>query len=406
MNRRNFSRMLALLAVSPNQSFGNINKKDRIVVIGAGIIGSSIAYHLTKMGAEVTVIERDLPAAHASGKNFGWLHASYPTKPFSFHHLLKLSLLAYQNLETEIDIDIHWGGSFEWSASKENQKILTKEIEIQQGYGVPISMINGKQAHELEPNVEFDEEISIAFSKLDGAVDANEVVKKLLKKTISHGGRVLYPVTYKNIKTKNGKIAAVKTSVGEIEADQVVFACGGDTDDLLKIDILNKSKPEIILRTQPMKKIINRVIVHPSFHIHQQKNGVVTIGATNPMADTSVGNLQGAPISHSDRLALMPEIFPDVALEKRHAEMILTIAQQFIPQLEAVKLKDIVIGWIPSTHNGGPVVGHLKNIPGAYLATTNSGVTFAPIIGELVAKEILDRTNINLLEDFRPDHFI
>ena len=186
MNRRNFTRMLALLAVSPNQSFGNINKKDRIVVIGAGIIGSSIAYHLTKMGAEVTVIERDLPAAHASGKNFGWLHASYPTKPFSFHHLLKLSLLAYQNLETEIDIDIHWGGSFEWSASKENQKILTKEIEIQQGYGVPISMINGKQAHELEPNVEFDEEISIAFSKLDGAVDANEVVKKLLKKTISH----------------------------------------------------------------------------------------------------------------------------------------------------------------------------------------------------------------------------
>jgi glycine/D-amino acid oxidase-like deaminating enzyme len=84
----------------------------------------------------------------------------------------------------------------------------------------------------------------------------------------------------------------------------------------------------------------------------------------------------------------------------------LTIAQQFIPQLEAVKLKDIVIGWIPSTHNGGPVVGHLKNIPGAYLATTNSGVTFAPIIGELVAKEILDRTNINLLSDFRPDHFI
>ena len=54
------------------------------------------------MGAEVTVIERDRPAAHASGRNFGWLHASYPTKPYSFHHLLRLSLLAYQKLETEI----------------------------------------------------------------------------------------------------------------------------------------------------------------------------------------------------------------------------------------------------------------------------------------------------------------
>ena len=84
MNRRNFSKLLAILAVSSNQVFGNISKKDKIIIIGAGIVGSSIAYHLTKMGAEVTVIERDRPAAHASGKNFGWLHASYPTAGLHF----------------------------------------------------------------------------------------------------------------------------------------------------------------------------------------------------------------------------------------------------------------------------------------------------------------------------------
>jgi glycine/D-amino acid oxidase-like deaminating enzyme len=406
MDRRNFSKLLALLAISPNQGLGNISKRDKIIIIGAGIVGSSIAYHLTKMGAEVTVIERDRPAAHASGRNFGWLHASYPTKPRSFHHLLRLGLLAYHKLETEIGIDIHWGGSFEWPASKENQKILAKEIEVQQGYGIPIRMISGKQAHKLEPNIKFDEEAIIAFSKLDGAVDANKVVNKFLRKTIDFGGQVLYPVTYENVKVIAGEIVAVKTSIGEIEADQVVFACGVDADELLKIDVLNTSKSEIILRTQPMKKIIDRVIVHPSFHIHQQQDGVVIIGATNPMADTSVGDLPGAPISHSDRLALMPEVFPDTALEKQHTEMILAIAQQFIPQLEAVKLKDVVIGWIPSTHNGGPVVGHFKNTPGTYLATMPSGVTFAPIIGELVAKELLDGVRTNLLADFRPDRFI
>ena len=67
MDRRNFSKLLALLAISPNQGLGNISKRDKIIIIGAGIVGSSIAYHLTKMGAEVTVIERDKPAAHASG---------------------------------------------------------------------------------------------------------------------------------------------------------------------------------------------------------------------------------------------------------------------------------------------------------------------------------------------------
>jgi len=51
-------------------------------------------------------------------------------------------------------------------------------------------------------------------------------------------------------------------------------------------------------------------------------------------------------------------------------------------------------------------VGHFKNTPGTYLATMPSGVTFAPIIGELVAKELLDGTRTNLLADFRPDRFI
>jgi glycine/D-amino acid oxidase-like deaminating enzyme len=406
MDRRDFSKLLALLAISPNQGLGNISKKDKIIIIGAGIVGSSIAYHLTKMGAEVTVIERDRPAAHASGRNFGWLHASYPTQPYSFHHLLRLSLLAYHKLETEIDIDIHWGGSFEWHASKVSQKMLAQEVEVQQGYGVPIEMISGEQAHELEPNVKFDKEASMAFSKSDGAVYAIEVVNEFLRKTINLGGQVLYPVTYENVKVKRGKIVAVRTSIGEIEADRVVFACGIDADELLKIDVLKTSKSEIILRTQPMKKVIDRVIILPSFNIHQEKDGTVIIGAANTTEGAPVGGLSGAPISHLDRLASMPESFPDEALEKQHVERILAIVQQFIPQLKTVELEEVVIGWIPSTHNGGPVVGHFKNIPGAYLATTNSGVTLAPIIGELVAMELLDGVETNLLADFRPDRFI
>jgi glycine/D-amino acid oxidase-like deaminating enzyme len=144
-----------------------------------------------------------------------------------------------------------------------------------------------------------------------------------------------------------------------------------------------------------MKKIIDRVLVMPSFHIHQQHDGTVIIGEQ-----------AGAPISHLNRLAMKPESFPSAAYEIQHGERILAIAQQFVPQLKTVKMEEVVIGWIPSTHNGGPVVGHLKNIPGAYLATTNSGVTLAPIIGELVAMELLDGTETNLLADFHPDRFI
>ena len=394
MDRRLFTKLLGSVAIAYNSGLKALVSGDRIVVVGAGIVGSSIAYHLAKMGAEVTLIERDRPAAHASGRSFAWINASYPKKPYSYHHLSQLSLLAYHRLETEIDIDVHWGGSLEWFASQENQKMLEQEIEIQQGYGVPVQMISGEQAHELEPNVEFDKNASIAFSKLDGAVDAVGVVDKFLRKTISLGSEVLYPVTYKSLKIVGNKIVAVKTSVGEIETDQVVFACGVDTDELLKINVLKISRPGIILRTQPMKKVIDRVIVAPGVHIHQQDDGKVVIGEQ-----------AGVPISHLNRLAMKPESFPSAAFEMQHSERILAIAQKFVPQLETIELEQVVIGWRPLPHDERPVVGHVKNIPGAYLATMHSGVTLAPIIGELVAMELLDGTETNLLTDFRPKRF-
>ena len=394
MDRRSFTKLLGSVAIAYNSGLKALVSGDRIVVVGAGIVGSSIAYHLTKMGAEVTLIERDRPAAHASGRSFAWINASYPKKPYSYHHLSQLSLLAYHRLETEIDIDVRWGGSLEWFTSQENQKMLVQEIEIQQGYGVPVQMISGEQAHELEPNVEFDKNASIAFSKLDGAVDAVGVVDKFLRKTISLGSEVLYPVTYKSLKVVGNKIVAVRTSVGEIETDQVVFACGVDTDELLKINVLKISRPGIILRTQPMKKVIDRVIVAPGVHIHQQDDGKVVIGEQ-----------AGVPISHLNRLAMKPESFPSAAFEMQHGERILAIAQKFVPQLETIELEQVVIGWRPLPHDERPVVGHVKNIPGAYLATMHSGVTLAPIIGELVAMELLDGTETNLLTDFRPKRF-
>ena len=395
MDRRSFTKLLGSVAIAYNPGLKALVSGDRVVVVGAGIVGSSIAYHLTKMGAAVTVIERDRPAAHASGRSFAWINASYPKKPYSYHHLSRLSLLAYHKLETEIGIDVHWGGSLEWFASQENQKMLAQEIQVQQSYGVPIEMISGEQAHELEPNVEFDKNSSIAFSKLDGAVDAVGIVENFLRKTSSLGNEVLYPVTYKSLKVIGNKIVAVRTSVGEIETDQVVFACGVDTDELLKIDVLKTSRPGIILRTRPMKKVIDRVIVAPGVHIHQQHDGTVIIGEQ-----------AGAPVSHLERLALKPELFPGAAFEKQHSERILAIAQQFIPQLKTVELEEVVIGWRPLPHDERPVVGHVKNIPGVYLATMHSGVTLAPIIGELVAMELLEGTETNLLADFRPDRFI
>ena len=58
---------------------GNSNSKGpaRVLIVGAGIIGASIAHHLARRGAAVTLIDRSGPAAEASGASFGWINASF-----------------------------------------------------------------------------------------------------------------------------------------------------------------------------------------------------------------------------------------------------------------------------------------------------------------------------------------
>ena len=65
----------------PNSS-GLDRKSGRIVVAGAGIVGSAIAYHLAKYGAQVTVIEKKRPASGTTEKPFGWINATFSKKPW------------------------------------------------------------------------------------------------------------------------------------------------------------------------------------------------------------------------------------------------------------------------------------------------------------------------------------
>ena len=63
--------------------FGQTRTVNRVAVIGAGIVGASIAYNLAKRGCEVVIIEKYLPATQASGNTFAWINAAYANKPAS-----------------------------------------------------------------------------------------------------------------------------------------------------------------------------------------------------------------------------------------------------------------------------------------------------------------------------------
>ena len=346
------------------------------------------------MGAEVTLIEKDEPGAHASGKSFSWINASYPKKPFSYHYLSRLSLDHYRHLQDELNLDIKWHGSFEWFDTKSQERMLEKEIDIQQSYEAQVEIIEADEAKILETNVNFGAGFKIAYSKIDGAVDSSSAIKQFLIKTEAFGGVILHPVTFQKLVYLGNKLVAVGTSSGEINADQVIFACGVDTDSNLDSDLMKPSKPGIILTSRPTEEIVNGVIVAPGVHIHQQQDGRILIGEQ-----------RGVPMFHSRRLRNKPEEFPNTKYANQHKKRILNMATKFIPKLDGLEIEKITIGWRPLPKDEKPVVGPLAKMPGVYVAAMHSGITLAPIVGNLCQTELLDGNPSSLLEDFRPSRF-
>ncbi|MCH2466277.1 MAG: FAD-binding oxidoreductase, partial [Gemmatimonadetes bacterium] len=157
MRRRTFLELFAGVSVSTLPGFRSLSKAPRrVVVVGSGIVGSSIAYHLARRGAEVTVCEKEAPASGATSKSFAWINASAGKQPYHYYRLNRLSALAYRHLEAEVggELQVQWGGSLEWAEEAEDARTLRRNVARQQAWGHPIDLIGEDDFNALEPGLE------------------------------------------------------------------------------------------------------------------------------------------------------------------------------------------------------------------------------------------------------------
>jgi FAD dependent oxidoreductase len=114
MDRRSFlARCLLTMLGAP--LFAGL-KNGRVVVAGAGIVGASIAYHLAKRGAQVTILEKQRSGAGATQNSFAWINANFSKQPRSYFDLNLAGLAGWRRLHLEIgnELEVQWGGSVEW----------------------------------------------------------------------------------------------------------------------------------------------------------------------------------------------------------------------------------------------------------------------------------------------------
>ena len=396
MDRRTFTKLIALLSVQSSRSLGAILKNPKIVVIGAGIIGTLIAYELVKKGAKVILIDKAFPASGASGHSFSWINATYPKKPYNYNLLSQLGIDAYKSLETEFNFDIKWSGSLEWFEKSSEQENLFAEISAIKKYPTytPVNLVSLSEAERMEPNVYFGKNDHVVHSESDGALDTTEAIQMIRNKFEDLGGESIFPCEFLRLNRRNGDLKSIDTTQGTIKTDHAIFACGIDTDKNLDLNASLTPTPGIILRSAPVEDRFNKIIVGPGVHIHQQKNGVIFLGEQD-----------GAPLNHNDRLRGQPNKFPSKEFEELHAERIMNTAKKFTTGLENIKINQVSIGWRPLPKDGIPIIGRLKNMQGVYISMMHSGISLAAIVSKFITEEILENKSIPLLDNFRPSRF-
>ena len=116
MDRRRFlhavssAATLSATGFAARSVFAQSRTVNSVAVIGAGIIGSAIAYYLAKRGCDVRIVEKGLPANQASGNTFAWVNAAYANRPSSYQALRQASLAEYHRLAEDVSFPARWSG--------------------------------------------------------------------------------------------------------------------------------------------------------------------------------------------------------------------------------------------------------------------------------------------------------
>jgi glycine cleavage system T protein len=204
-----------------------IPKSTKVVVIGGGVIGCSVAYHLTKFGwKDVVVLERDQLTSGTTWHAAGLVSQLGPTAAVT--KIRKYSLDLYKKLEKEVDhsAGLRLNGALSIAQTDGRWQELKRQATTAQLYDVDIKILDKDEIKKNYPMVFTDDLKGGVLMPGDGAADPSGVTHMLAKGARSYGAQIFEKSPVEKILTKNGRIAGVKVNGQEIECEYVVLATG------------------------------------------------------------------------------------------------------------------------------------------------------------------------------------
>ncbi|MBD3663418.1 NAD(P)/FAD-dependent oxidoreductase [Sulfitobacter aestuariivivens] len=353
----------------------------QVAIVGAGIIGASLAYALGRQGAQVTIVDAAGPAAGATGASFGWINASYYADAAHFA-LRAASIEAYRQLCRVLDVPVYWSGCLCWE--EEGEALEAQERDLR-ALGYHARIVDRAELARLEPQVKAADR-AILFED-EAAAEPGSLTQALLK---ASGARVMTGCRVSGILAKGSRVCGLRIPGGDLPADAVVVAGGNGSTDLLSplgVALPMLDRPGVIFRTAPIAPTLSHICVAPAGEFRQTPEGQIVM-------PTAVSN----QADDTNRIWARPDQLADAALER---------LQAMLPGTKLV-WQDVALAQRPVPQDGLPVVGACGP-EGLFTAVMHSGITLAPVVAEILSAQVLGAALSNaqqaLIAPYRPDRF-
>ncbi|MEU3742427.1 FAD-dependent oxidoreductase [Streptomyces sp. NPDC032198] len=340
-----------------------------VVVVGAGIVGSSVAYHLARRGVPVTLLEQGpAPATGVTGGSFAWIRGAGGLWPGGAQVLREYALADYRRLEAELPhVTVRRTGSLSWADTPaEDSRPGPDQFRIGRS---DIAL--------LEPNLRHPPGQAI-HTPSDAGVDPTAMAHALVAAACAHGATVHHNTVVTSLQVANGHVEGVLTSRGLHPATTVVLTAGTGIPQLcepLSADLAIAASPATLARVAAPSGLVKTIVAKPEFEAREVQDGTL--------------------------LLVVPHVEDTAAASERAAQDALQHLKNAFQGGDQCRLLGYRTGLRPMPAHG-PIIGYATHDRSVYVAVMHSAITLAPTAGRLIADELVTGKPAPELQRCRP----
>jgi sarcosine oxidase subunit beta len=351
---------------------GPVPQSAEIVIVGGGVIGLSIAYHLARLGLDdVVVLERGYLAEGASGRNGGGVRQQWSTEINI--RLMQESVELCRRFAVDLGVNVWFrqGGYLFLARSAKEVARLEKNIAIQNRCGVATRMLDPKQALDIVPELDLAGIVGAAYNPTDGILFPWPFLWGYARQAAAHGARIFTQTPVGGLDPVPGGGYIVRTPRGAIQARRVINATGAWSPQLAKligVDIPTYPIRHEICSSEPLKPFLRPMVSELSSGLYcsQSMRGEIVGGVTLP--------------GHAPTYAMGSTL-----------EFLSTYARRLVrlmPILGDIKILRQWAGPYDQSPDGNPILGAAPGHPDFFVACgfVGHGFMMAPVIGKLYAE--------------------